>query len=777
MNSSNHIQSVELCYQRAAAIQAAVNNMDVVAMNTTIIPHWIDDSDFFWYRRTTDNGFEFRLVDPDSGTNTLAFDHQVLAKSLSKVLGQDIDSNRLPITNVCIVISPVVIRFKAFGGDYTFDSINGDCKISVATLNQYSSDVLESPDRTKLAFCRDYNLWIRDLSSGKEYPITQDGEQYYCYASSPISWGRALNSNLQALWSPDSKSLFTVQTDNRQVNMTPVITYVPEGDIIRPQVKTYPQAYPGDIHVEEMRLVIIDAETAVQTEINYRRIPVNRTGWGLFTDGLGWWSESSNLAYFVETTRGESTARVVEVDRGNGKTRVLFEEQSESYVKLSLNRDSYATIMPLPTTRELIWYSERTGWAHLYLYDLETGELKNPITNGNWVVREVLHFDINNRQLYFQSSGRETDKDPYYLDICRVNIDTGQITKIACTDHEYSVLGPRGLQSLICSFGDPDTQANSYGVSPSGRYIVAARSSADQVPVSILLDYKGKLISEFEEAQLTSVGSTWVWPEPFEATAADGETSIFGVFFRPSDMSSDKKYPIIDASICSPEFCGVPKGSFSNAELGGTWYLQSAALAELGFIVVMIEGRGTPYRSKEFSDFSYGSIDKINFGEDRIAGIKALSGRYDFMDINRVGIMGFNGMPGAVLGMLQYPNFYKVGVSHALQDCRINAAIIGEALKGIRKPGDYSSPPERLVENLQGKLLLMHGLLDVMDHSAATWRLVHALQEANKDFDMLILPNEGKVEHIGSMYAFRRTWDYFVRHLQGFEPPREFKLG
>ena len=775
-NSAQTTSNLEAAYQRAMLFQHASTDINKIALNTTLIPHWIDDTDCFWYRRLTKTGVQFRLVNARETSNQEAFDHQALAEALSDVSQQEISSNNLPITQVKITLAPCQVSFIAFDPTYCFDDDTQQCQAIETELNPLFRERLISPDGKKIAFTRDYNLWVEDIETGEEWELTSDGEEHYSYASAPILWGASLHADLEAAWSPDSQTLFTLQLDNRKVKRTPVLCYVPQDGRVRPSVTEFPCGHPGDNHVEELRLLAINIESSKQQTANYRRIPVNRSAFGLFTDGLGWWANNSKHAYFIDTERGEKLARVVEFDTQTGNTRILFEESSDTHIKLSLNRDDFATILPLPNTDELIWHSERSGFAHLYLYDLKNGELKHPITQGKWIVRQLLHLDEVRRELFFQAGGRIADINPYYQDICRVNIDTGEVTPIINSNHEYTVLNPRSLMSMFCSGIDPDWQPDICGVSPSSNYVVATRSRVDQIPLTVLLDRDGVIQMELETANVFGLPKNWQWPEPVELVAADGKTDIYGVVFRPSNFTADQQYPIIDISICSPEFLGIPIGSFINAEYFGLWYLQAAALAELGFIVVTMSGRGTVYRNAQFTDFSYGSLPSVNYAEDRIAGIKQLTERYPYIDLDRVGVMGFNGMPTAVFGLLQHPDFYKVGVSHALNDPRLIATTYGEYFEGVARSASDQDRPEKLAGNLQGKLLLMHGLLDTMDHAAITFRLVDALQQANKDFDMLIFPNEGVSAHIGSDYAFRRTWDYFVKHLQHTKPPREFNL-
>ena len=343
-------------------------------------------------------------------------------------------------------------------------------------------------------------------------------------------------------------------------------------------------------------------------------------------------------------------------------------------------------------------------------------------------------------------------------------------------DADYRLLASRAFEYIVpCKLGLPDPMLNQSGVSPAGSYVVTIRSRSDQLLVNLLLDRSGKALLTLEDAEVSGLPKNWQWPEPVQLTAADNQTVVYGLIFRPSDFSPEKSYPIIDYSKCSADLNSVPKSSFANAH-----YLQAAMLAELGFIVVVIDGRGTPYREKSFVDASYGWCPSMNFTEDRIVGIKQLAKRYPYMDLNRVGTMATNANISAVYSLLEHPKFYKVGVSQGFSDPQLLSSIHGEYFEGITPNSKGKKRAEDLAGNLQGKLLLMHGMKDAMSHPAGTFRLIEALQKANKDFDLLLLPNDGCSEeggeHIGSKCTFRRTWDYFFQHLLSIETPKKFDL-
>ena len=314
------------------------------------------------------------------------------------------------------------------------------------------------------------------------------------------------------------------------------------------------------------------------------------------------------------------------------------------------------------------------------------------------------------------------------------------------------------------------------GLSPDGCYLVTTRSRVDGPPISMLVDRNGCDILTVETADISGLPIDWQWPKPEKVTAADGVTDIYGVIYRPPGFSPDKRYPVLDFSSGHPGFSYIPQGSFVNAVTAGC-YLDPLTYAALGFVVVALGGRGTPFRHKAFQDHSYGRMASACDFTDRIVGMRQLAERYSYLDLDRVGLAGCDGINGPVYGLLEHSDFYKVGVVVCLLDARFYRANLSEMFEGL--DGDNSSNPaakpcaEDLAGALTGKLLLIHGMRDGFTPATATLRLIDALQAANKDFDALLLPNEG---HSITAYALRRSWDYLVTHLQGIEPPNEFKL-
>ena len=729
-----------------------------IAFNTTLCPHWIGETDSFWYRRESKTGHTFRLVDANTPTNNLAFDHEQLGEALSQASGEAIEANNLPLTDLDFSQVPEKIVFTAFDQRWLFTSTDASCE-PLFTIE----DCKISPDGKQAVFYRDNNLWLRNIASGKERALTQDGEPTYRYATTAAVFGKASGPELvDALWSPDSKRVLTQVTDSRKVGVgAPEVVHVPEDGSVRPIIRNADRrvGMPCDDYIHEYRFLSIDVESG---EIQYAEVeecivpPLTYLGY--FAALRGWWANDSRYAYFTEDERGTKAVRLRRFDTYTGKTEVIIEDTSDHYVTIIPHSTHIkALFIPLPDTNELIWFSERSGTAHFYLYDLAANELKKPITQGDWVARNSLHFDAARRELTFQSAGRVVGSNPYYCDICRVNIDTEEFTTVISGECEYTVLDQ--CSRISSEAPDPDGVR---GVSPSANYIVTTRSRVDKVPVSLLLDRNGNELMVVETADVSGLPEDVTWPEPVMLKAADGVTDIYGVIFRPSDFDPKKSYPVLD---CTVNYA-TPVGSFSNNNVPYL-YLTRWAHAELGCIAVVIFNRGEErLRDRAFNEYK-GPLPGAHNSDDSVAGIKQLAERFPYMDINRVGFVEFGHSPRALAGLLLYPDFYKVGVAvNASPDRRLRPAM------GLDYRGKKMLQLVDLADKLEGKLLLIAGMLDHFQPVAQTFRMVEALQKAGKRFDMLILPNMG---HIHTEYTRLRSWDYIVEHLLGIEPPKSLK--
>ena len=376
--SNRAFQNMHKRYERALHLVKGVFTDDIT-YNDMVFPQWIGESDCFWYERVTDSdgssarGAQYRLVDARAGTNIEAFDHARLAKSLSKAAGVEVNPDKLPLQDLRMEVcsednhsrTVKTVTFRAHDQRWSYDVETGYC----SSVQSCPVEWVVSPDGKTAVFVKDNNLWLHDIQSGKERALTFDGERHYRYGFAGNGWAEPFHLFVQARWSSDSKRIFTVQHDERKVESLPVTHYVPnEG--VRPVVKNYKLALPGDAHVATFRLLSIEVETGRIQDANYRAIPDTRNGRGLFEAGLGWWSPDNRHAYFIDVERDYKTVRLVAFDTDNGETRTVFKETTDTQVNLMAYGDDYPALTPLLTTKELLWYSERSGWAHLYLYDL-----------------------------------------------------------------------------------------------------------------------------------------------------------------------------------------------------------------------------------------------------------------------------------------------------------------------------------------------------------------------------------------------------------------------
>jgi dipeptidyl-peptidase 4 len=616
--------------------------------------------------------------------------------------------------------------------------------INAAPQANRGADATVSPDGKKTAFIKDWNLWVRD-ESGKETQLTTDGVENFGYATDNAGWTHSDRAILK--WSSDSKKIATFQQDQRNVSDMYLVTT----NVGAPKLEAWKYPLPQDKEIIKIHRVIIEVDTP--KVIRLKMSPDDRRSTlcddiscdGGFTD-VEWSADASKLA-FVSSTRDHKQANLRVADAMTGEVKNIFEEKVATQYESGQGAVNWRY---LPASNEFIWYSERDDWGHLYLYDLNTGKLKNQITKGNFVVTQLIKVDEQNRRVYFNANGREAGRDPYF-------------------SHFYSVdLDGKNLKLLT-----PEDGNHQITMSDDEKYFVDTYSKPNVPGVSVLRDLSGKLVANLEKTDVSRLTATgWKPPTPITVKDRNNKWDLYGLMFTPTNLDATKKYPVVNYIYPGPQGGGVGTRNFGPARS------DHQALAELGFVVIIIDGTCNPDRSKSFHDACYGNMAD-NTLPDQIAGIKQLAAKYPYIDTTRVGVWGHSGGGFATAAaMFRYPDFYKVGISESgNHDNRNYEDDWGERYVGLLSGDNYEKQANQLfAKDLKGKLLIAHGGMDDNVPPYNSYLVVDALVKANKDFDLIIFPNARHGYGADSFYMMRRRWDYFVKHLLGAEPPKEYKL-
>ena len=727
-------------YQRAEGFLSG--NLRHLVSLADVTPHWIEKTNRFWYRHVGRDGTRFVLVDASQNTSVPAFDHQRLAASLSTAAKQEYAALELPFSDIDFVDGGKAIRFLVEKSQWTCSVVTYECDRGHAPAD--APNEAKSPDQRWAAFVKEHNLYLRDTSTGTVVQLTNDGSRGVDYATPVPSLGMMVEQGSEdvkqpaaVFWSHDSSKLVTYRIDSRNAGHFTSLQYVPK-DQLRPKVFTYVYPLPGEV-LAKAEPIIFDIQSGARIDVKTPGLDLPAEEGG---PGFEWFADGKSFFYDYDE-RGNKAKELRIVDAVTGEQKVLLREQSEKYV------DPGETFYRfVDTTKKFVWSSERDGWNHLYFYG-KTGGLQNQITQGPWVVRQIEHIDEKNRRVYFLANGREKNEDLYQTHLYSVGFDG------------------KGLQLL-----SPEDANHSVSISPDGTFFVDNYSRPDLPGAAILRRTKdGSEVRVLEKPDADELLKTgWKFPEPFHGKAADGTTDLYGLIWRPSNFDLTKKYPIVEFVYTGPQDFFVPK------TFGHALWLQP--MAELGFIVVMVDGRGTTGRSRAFHEFSYRNLGGAF--EDHVAMIKQMAARYPHMDATRVGIYGTSaGGYGAAHAMLAFPEFYKVGVSTSGDhDARLDKAWWNELYQGYPVQDDYIAQSNvTMAGRLAGHLLIEHGDIDDNVHPVETMRFVDALMKANKSFDMLFVPNMShgeSGEH--ALYLVRRRWDYFVQYLLGVVPPETFEI-
>ncbi|MDB9827702.1 S9 family peptidase [Flavobacteriaceae bacterium] len=636
-------------------------------------------------------------------------------------------------------------------------------EVNLKIINKdYNKNLYEfiSPDGNVAAYINDFNLWIRNTKTDKRTQLTFDGIKDYGYATNNAGW---IQSKVPVLkWSPKSDKIATFRQDAREVGEM----YLTSTNVGHPKLQAWKYALPGDEKIFEIERLIIDVKSKkiikLKMENDFQRSTTTDHIAGRGGELLdAQWSEDSSKLAFISSSRDHKEAHLQIADSKTGIVRSVFKENVDTYYESGVRAENWRVLFD---SDEFIWYSEKNDWGHIYLYDLNTKKLKNRITNGNWLVRKVMHIDNDKREIIFSAGGKE-EGNPYHIYFYKVDFSGN---------------------NLICL--TPEKGSHTINPSPNWDYFVTTYSTTKTAPKSILKDRDGKTLLQLSSSNTDDLKiNGWQEPLEFNVKARDDETDLFGLMYIPSFYDKNDKYPVLNYIYPGPQSGSVGNYSFMVARR------DFQALAELGFIVVALDAMGTPGRSKSFHDAYYGNMGD-NGLPDNIKAIEQLSKKYSGMDLSRIGIWGHSGGGFAsTAALLRYPDFYDVAVSSSgNHDNRNYEADWGEKWHGLLEPltqskennskfdskkNNYDIQANQLiVKNLKGKLLIAHGMLDDNVPPSNTMLVVDELIKANKDFDLILFPNKRHGYGDMSNYMMRRKWDYFVKNLKGLDPPSNFSF-
>ena len=699
-------------YLRAARFLAP--NLDGMVVGGSVSPTWLRDGRF-WYRNTTLAGPEIVVIDPATRRR------------------ERCDAAATQCAGIAIPADNGAGGGRGRGG-------RGGRGAGRGSGAEAGPPLTLSPDGKRGAFVRDWNLWVRDLATGRETQLTTDGTKYFGYAIDNAGW--STSDRAMVAWSPDSKKIATQQQDERNVGeMYLVSTKVGHPDL---RVSKFP--LPGDSVMAMLHRVVIDVDARTITRL---RMPPDFHR-GTLGDNIRMtdyvWSPDAKQLAIASVARDHKRAWLSVADVATGAVRKVYEEI------VNTQYESRAQWQVLWATNEFIWYSERSNWGQLYLYDLGTGALKHAITSGEGPVMSIVRLDEPTRTVWYTAQGRTPGEDPYFRHLYRINLDGTHAVSLTPDDGDHTAQLP-----------------------PDGRYVIDTYSKPDVPPVVVLRDgATGAALMPLEKADISKLLATgWKPPIPIKMTAHDGKTDIYGLMFVPTHLDPNAKYPIVNNIYPGPQTGSTGSRSFTAARG------DRQALAELGFVVVTIDGMGTPGRSKAFQDSYYGAMGRDNTIPDQIAGMKQLAAKYPYIDLDRAGIWGHSGGGFATTSaMFRFPDAFKVGIAESgNHDQRENEDDWGERYQGlVVRNADGSDnydaeANQRFAQNLKGHLLLAHGTMDTNVPPYQTMLIADALIKANKDFDLVLIPNSNHGYGAASNYMMRRRWDYFVKWLLGAEPP------
>ena len=708
------------------------------------------------YSTKSKNGEKFILVDINSKTKKTAFDHEKLAEVLTKEMDNEINANDLPIYSVSFSKDLKTLHFSASRQKYSYNLEDNLLSKNSSSENKVSRNEHVSPNEKLAAYISNYNLWVRNLETDKKTQLTFDGIEDYGYATNNAGWTKSDGAVLK--WSPKSDKIATFQQDARGVGMM----YLMSTNVGHPKLEAWKHPLPGDDKIFTIERVIIHLDDKPKTVRLKMGKDFQR---GSTTDHIAGrnnelldaqWNKEGTKFAFVSGSRNHKIAHLQVADATTGRVESIHKEEVTTYYESGVNAENWKVLFD---SNEFIWYSEKTDWGHIYLYDLETKQLKNKITSGDFLVKQIKNINEETRQIYFSAGGKE-EGNPYHNYFYKVNFDGSNFINLTPSKGTHSVKFSVDYSMLIDTY-----------------------STTTNPPITVLRNGNGEKIMDLETADISELNkNNWQKPVEFSVKARDEKTDIYGIMCLPSHYDASKKYPVLNYIYPGPQ-----SGSVGTYNFRPVWR-DFQAVAELGFVVVAVDAMGTPMRSKSFHDAYYGNMGD-NGLPDNIAAIKQLAQKYKGMDIERVGIWGHSGGGFAsTRAVFAYPEFYDVAVSGSgNHDNRNYEADWGEKWQGLLVDGNlegkadgttnYDNQANQLIaKDLKGKLLITHGTMDDNVPPSNTMLVVEALIKANKDFDMILYPNKRHGYGDMTKYMTRKRWDYFVTHLLNAKPAEGFKL-
>lgn len=724
--------------------------------STQIYPRWIEDTDRFWYIYENGDGKNWYHVDAARGNQRLLFDQEELASKLAEEFNKPFNSKDLDLKDFDYDTDRNIFTFHVDSIEFTYN-LNGNNLIKGDSIEPGKQErwASYSPDSTWIAFAKNHNLYVMrtDDEDSTEIQLTEDGERWYSYQAD--EGDTASNKRLRARvnWFEDSKKLWVKRVDMRKVEDLWVINSLKK----RPELETYKYPMPGDEHVYIDEIMVFDPEAQTSVRLDTDKWKDQALGGAYFNRGGIFETQKSDYLYILRRNRTWNKIDVLKANSTTGEVEVLIEEESNPYFNTR-----FAQLAIINEGQEYIWWSERSGWGHLYRYDSE-GNLINQITSGAFVVGDIAKIDTSARTIYFSAYGREEGQNPYFENLYSVRFDGSRFRHLTPEDANHSIRA-----------------------SENGNFFVDNYSKVDMPTTSVVRNGSGEVVVRLQQVDVNPIKDIgWKAPEEFIVKAADGATDLYGVMWKPFDFDSTKKYPIISYVYPGPQTEPFPTFFTVQGTAG-----RNQALSQLGFVVVAFGNRGgSPIRSKYYHNYGYGDLRDYPLADNKY-GIEQLADRHHFIDVNKVGIFGHSGggfMSTAAL--LTYPDFYDVAVSSAgnhdnnvyniwwsevhngVKEKKKTVKVMNEDSVEVEKEEiTFSAPVETnpdLAKNLKGHLLLVHGGIDNNVHPANTYRLAHELIQAGKRFDMMILPARRHGFGPDQPYFNRMMWYYFAEHLLG----------